>query len=44
MSGLSPWLVGPLTQKKYFMEVTDRRVLVHQGLKGQAARSGLGLG
>ena len=27
MSGLSPWLVGPLTQKKYFMEVTDRRVL-----------------
>ena len=40
-SGPSPWLIGPLLQHMYFIEVTDRRVLFIKVSKGTASPKGL---
>jgi hypothetical protein len=41
MSGPSPWLIGPLFQHWYFIEVTDRRVLFIKCSKSTVSPKGL---
>lgn len=41
MTGPSPWLIGPVLQRMYFIEVTDRRVLFIKFSKSAASPKGL---